>query len=52
MTEWFPAPHHATPARSPRFGSSGVYERTGFRIIGRDDLDPSGKPCPILHPGM
>lgn len=30
----------------------GFYDRMGFRIIGRDDLDPSGKPCPILHPGM
>lgn len=27
----------------------GFYERMGFRIIGRDALDPSGKPYPILH---
>ena len=27
----------------------GFYERMGFHIIGRDALDPSGKPYPILH---
>ncbi len=27
----------------------GFYERMGFRTFGRDPLDPSGKPYPILH---
>ena len=30
----------------------GFYDRMGFRVIGRDALDPSGKPYPILHLGM
>lgn len=27
----------------------GFYKHMGFRIVGRDALDPSGKPYPILH---
>jgi putative acetyltransferase len=27
----------------------GFYERCGFRVIGRSELDGTGKPYPILH---
>lgn len=27
----------------------GFYARMGFRVVGRDPLDPAGKPYPILH---
>lgn len=27
----------------------GFYFRMGFRVIGRDELDPQGNPFPILH---
>lgn len=30
----------------------GFYDRMGFRVIGRDALDSSGKPYPILHLGI
>lgn len=29
--------------------AAGFYEQMGFRVMGRDATDPSGKPYPILH---
>jgi len=27
----------------------GFYEKLGFHVVGRSELDPTGKPFPILH---
>lgn len=27
----------------------GFYEKQGFKVVGRSEKDPSGKPYPILH---